>query len=161
MTTRKATSAKTTAAKKTPAAKTTTSKKTAKPRAPQVVSIDQVRASDAIEVQDAIDQAVAATLTKSAEPEELKRKEFIDLVVARSGMKKKDVKPVVEAMLEVLGQSLSDGREFNLPPLGKLKVQRMKENDGTQVMVAKIRLQDNSSDDRDPSGDNDSSEDAA
>lgn len=158
MTTRKATSAKTTAAKKASSTKKTTSAKstavkTTKAPAPQVVSIDQVRVTEEKVAQDAIDQAVAATLTKSAEPEELKRKEFIDLVVARSGMKKKDVKPVVEAMLEVLGQSLSDGREFNLPPLGKLKVQRMKENDGTQVMVAKIRLQDNSSDNNDPSED--------
>ncbi len=149
MTTRKSTTAKTTAAKKAPASKTTK----AKAPAPQVVSIDQVRVKEELEVQEAIDQAVAATLTKSSEPEELKRKEFIDLVVARSGMKKKDVKPVVEAMLEVLGQELGDGREFNLPPLGKLKVQRMKENDGTQVMVAKIRLHDAAKDDSQTSED--------
>ncbi len=160
MTTRKASTAKTTAAKKQAASKKTTATKPAKAPAPQVVSIDQVRVTDAKVAQDAIDQAVAATLTKSAEPEELKRKEFINLVVARSGMKKKDVKPVVDAMLEVLGQALGDGREFNLPPLGKLKVQRMKENDGTQVMVAKIRLQDTAGDDT-SEDDKGSSEDAA
>ena len=144
-TTRKTSSAKPTRAKATQSTKADATPATSAVEtapAPQVVSIDAARATEKVAAADAIDQAVAATLTGSSEPEELKRKELVDLVVARSGMKKRDVKPVVESMLEVLGQTLGEGREFNLPPLGKLKVQRMKDNDGTQVMVAKIRLQD-------------------
>lgn len=143
-TTRKTSSSKPTRAKTTRAAEAEPATETAAEQAPapQVVSIDAARATEKVAADEAIDQAVAATLTGSSEPEELKRKELIDLVVARSGMKKRDVKPVVDSMLEVLGQTLGEGREFNLPPLGKLKVQRMKDNDGTQVMVAKIRLQD-------------------
>ena len=70
---------------------------------------------------------------------ELKKKEIFDLVVARSGMKKKDVKPVVEAMLSVLGDVLAEPRELNLQPLGKLKVQRAKELPDGRALVLKLR----------------------
>ena len=70
---------------------------------------------------------------------ELKKKELFDLVVARSGMKKKDVKAVVEAMLGVLGDVLAELRELNLQPLGKLKVQRAKELPDGRALVLKLR----------------------
>ncbi|MGH1578010.1 HU family DNA-binding protein [Planktotalea sp.] len=69
----------------------------------------------------------------------LKKKELIDTVTERSGIKKKDAKPVVEAMLAVLGQTLSEGREINLQPLGKVKINRTKEVQGGSVIIAKIR----------------------
>ncbi|WP_375266398.1 HU family DNA-binding protein [Planktotalea sp.] len=69
----------------------------------------------------------------------LKKKELIDTVVERSGIKKKDAKPVVEAMLAVLGQTLADGREMNLQPLGKIKINRAKDAQGGKVLVTKIR----------------------
>ncbi|SLN47913.1 Integration host factor subunit alpha [Pseudooceanicola marinus] len=69
----------------------------------------------------------------------LKKKELIDRVVARSGLKKKDTKPVVEALLTVLGETLSEGREANLQPLGKIKVTRSKDLANGRVMTARIR----------------------
>ncbi len=69
----------------------------------------------------------------------MRKKELLDLVVARSGMKKKDVKPVVETMLEVLGEALTDNRELNLPPLGRIKVRREKHLSNGRMVVAKIR----------------------
>ena len=69
----------------------------------------------------------------------LKKKELIDTVVERSGIKKKDAKPVVEAMLAVLGQTLAEGREMNLQPLGKIKINRAKDVQGGKVLVTKIR----------------------
>jgi DNA-binding protein HU-alpha len=70
---------------------------------------------------------------------ELRKKELFDLVVARSGMKKKDVKPVVEAMLAVLGDALAEQRELDLQPLGKMKVQRGKELSDGRALVLKLR----------------------
>ena len=52
----------------------------------------------------------------------LRKKELIDLVVERASVKKKDAKPVVDAMLEILGEALADNRELNLAPMGKFKV---------------------------------------
>lgn len=69
----------------------------------------------------------------------LRKKELIDTVVERSGRKKKDVKPVVEAMLAVLGEALEDHRELNLQPLGKLKVRREKVMPNGRMLTAKIR----------------------
>ncbi len=42
-------------------------------------------------------------------------------------------------MLEVLGEALADGREFNLQPMGKLKLNRTKKTPNARIIVAKIR----------------------
>ncbi|WP_298862707.1 hypothetical protein [uncultured Sulfitobacter sp.] len=49
------------------------------------------------------------------------------------------MKPVVEAMLGVLGDVLAEQRELNLQPLGKLKVQRAKELPDGRALVLKLR----------------------
>ncbi|MFV2052524.1 HU family DNA-binding protein [Aliiroseovarius sp. YM-037] len=69
----------------------------------------------------------------------IKKKDLIDQVVERSGIKKKDAKPVIEAMLAVLGEAINRGDELNLRPLGKVKVTRRKEAPNADVMVCKVR----------------------
>jgi len=69
----------------------------------------------------------------------LRKKELIERVVARSGIKKKDAKPVIEAMLAVLGEALASGEDLNLQPLGKVMVKRVKEHTNAKVMVTRIR----------------------
>lgn len=70
---------------------------------------------------------------------EMKKQELLKKVVELSGIKKKDAKPVVEAMLEVLGETLADGRGLNLQPFGKLKLNRTKETPNARIIVAKLR----------------------
>ena len=70
---------------------------------------------------------------------ELRKKELIEDVVSRTGLKKKDVKPAVEATLAALGDALLANRELVLPPMGKLKVRREKDMPNARVLVAKIR----------------------
>ncbi|WP_254919135.1 HU family DNA-binding protein [Oceanicola sp. 22II-s10i] len=70
---------------------------------------------------------------------ELKKRELIDRVVALSGVKKKDAKLVVEATLQVMGEVIAEGRDLNVKPLGKLKVNRIKQSNGGTVMNARIR----------------------
>lgn len=82
---------------------------------------------------------VVETLTPVVVSNELRKKELFELVVERSGMKKRDVKPVVEAMLAVLGDALAEQREMDLQPLGKLKVQRGKELSDGHALVLKLR----------------------
>jgi len=69
----------------------------------------------------------------------MRKKELIDIVVERSGVKKKDAKPVVEAMLEVLGEALGDNRELNLLPMGKFKVVNEKDLGNGKMMRVKVR----------------------
>ncbi|KUF12831.1 hypothetical protein AVJ23_00925 [Pseudoponticoccus marisrubri] len=69
----------------------------------------------------------------------MKKKELVELAVERSGVKKRDAKPAIEAALAVLGEALSDGRELNLPNFGKLKITRMKKGDNGQIINARVR----------------------
>ncbi len=71
--------------------------------------------------------------------EAMRKKELIDLVVTRSGIKKKFAKPVVEAMLDVLGEAVSSGKELNLQPLGKVMPKKQADKPNATVSVVKIR----------------------
>lgn len=73
-----------------------------------------------------------------SEPD-MRKKELIDLAVARSGIKKKDAKPTVEAVLAILGEAIAEGRELNLQPFGKLRINRAEEKSNGRVIVCKLR----------------------
>lgn len=73
------------------------------------------------------------------EPVVMKKKELFDRVVAASGAKKKDVKPIVEATLKVLGDALSNGEELILPPFGKMKINRQREDNNGEMLILKLR----------------------
>ena len=70
----------------------------------------------------------------------MKKPELLDEVVLRTNLKKRDVKPTVEAALAVIGDALRDGAEINIPPLGKLRVVKSKILEGgAAVMTLKLR----------------------
>jgi len=69
----------------------------------------------------------------------LRKKDLVDRVCAESGLKKKDVKPVVEATLKVLGDALQAGSALAIPPLGKARVNRQRGTTGDEVLVVKLR----------------------
>ncbi len=81
----------------------------------------------------------SAPETPATEVHVLRKKELLERVVARSGVKKKDAKPAVEAMLAILGEALANGEELNLQPLGKMMVKRQKELENAKVMICKLR----------------------
>ncbi|VAW00501.1 hypothetical protein MNBD_ALPHA07-1221 [hydrothermal vent metagenome] len=83
--------------------------------------------------------AVVAEVTPQVLGPELKKKELIDLVVEKSAIAKRDAKPVIEAMLAVLGDTIAEGREMNLQPLGKVKYNRIKEMDNARIVILKLR----------------------
>ncbi|MCK0148699.1 HU family DNA-binding protein [Marivita sp. S6314] len=87
----------------------------------------------------AADPEVVVNETPQITEPELKKKELIEMVVARSGIKKRDAKPVIEAMLAVLGETIADGRELNLAPMGKLKITRMKKTTKAHVITTRLR----------------------
>lgn len=95
-----------------------------------------VRKSPAAKKMDPI--VVQETSPAVAAPQ-LKKQQLIEDVVERSGIKKKFAKPAIEAALAVLGEALADGRELNLRPLGKVKVQRTKTLSNGTVMVVRVR----------------------
>lgn len=94
-------------------------------------------------VAKATPAAPKATVIETVKPvvagAPVKKPELIDRVMAETGMKKKDVKPVVEAMLAVMGKALASGEELNVPPLGKVMVNRMKDVANAKILNVKIR----------------------
>ncbi|MDU9003440.1 HU family DNA-binding protein [Sedimentitalea todarodis] len=96
---------------------------------------------------EAVDDVTEAAFEPESASNEMKKKELVDLVVIRSGIKKKDAKPVVEAMLAVLGESIAEGRELNLQPFGKLRINRTVEKHNGRVTVCKLRQSTNASND--------------
>ena len=72
--------------------------------------------------------------------ETVKKPEFIDRVIARAELKKKDAKPAIEAALAELADILANGGELNLPPMGKLKAVKIKDlGMGAQMLTLKLR----------------------
>ncbi len=116
--------------------KTSASTKTGVP-ARVVKARAEERASGTVSTPDWAKQPDAET--KATSSSELKKRELIDLVVEKSDVKKKYAKPVVEALLEVLGDAIASGRELNLQPMGKLKYNRSKETSSARIVVAKLR----------------------
>ncbi|SEL73940.1 DNA-binding protein HU-alpha [Roseivivax marinus] len=93
--------------------------------------------------ETAIDAAVAATLDPSRLPPahqpDMKKRDLVEEVVARSGVRKRDAKPAVEALLAILGETLASGRDLNLPPLGKVKLTNARDTTNAEVLTARIR----------------------
>ena len=69
----------------------------------------------------------------------LKKRELIDGVAAETGLKRREVRAVTEAVLSVMGGALAEGRSLNLEPLGKLRVAKSTDNDGSRVLTCKLR----------------------
>ena len=61
------------------------------------------------------------------------------MVVDRSGIKKKDAKPVIEAMLAEMGDALGRGEQLVLQPLGKVMVKRRIDQENATVFTCKVR----------------------
>ena len=69
----------------------------------------------------------------------LRRKELVARIVASSGMKPNAVKTALDAVLVEIGKAVAAGEALNIPPLGKLTVNRSKVVGDRQVMICKLR----------------------
>ncbi|PRY78895.1 DNA-binding protein HU-beta [Yoonia maritima] len=70
----------------------------------------------------------------------LKKPQLFNEVVARTGLKKRDVKPAVEAALAVIGEALARGDELILPPMGKTRIVKTKDlGQGATLLTLKFR----------------------
>ncbi len=80
------------------------------------------------------DAAVAVVKARAV----LKKKDFIDRVTARAGIRKSDAKAGVEATLATLAAALAEGQDIALPPLGKIKVVREKPGKSGRQFVLRL-----------------------
>lgn len=85
-------------------------------------------------------QATEAVVPKvETEVKSLRRKEFVERVAARSGLKLGVIKSTLEAILGELGDALSAGEVVTLQPLGKIMVNRQKNIENGEVLICKLR----------------------
>ncbi|MDH3263157.1 MAG: HU family DNA-binding protein [Paracoccaceae bacterium] len=78
----------------------------------------------------------------AAEVEEtpvLRKRDLVLRAAESSGVKKKDTRAVVEAVLAEIGAALSRGEGLILPPLGKAKINRQKDIGTGEVLVLRLR----------------------
>lgn len=69
----------------------------------------------------------------------VKKKELIEKIAETTGVKKGLTKQVIEALLAEVGDILQDGGELNVPPLGKLSVNRTKDVSNAYIHILKLR----------------------
>ena len=122
----------------TPKKRTTTTRKTSTATASKTKAATTAETAEKPAAKAPMPKVVQLVDPVVSSPD-MKKKELIDLVVERTGVKKRDAKPSVEAALAVLGEALASGRELNLPPLGKVRINRATDNGGTKVIICKIR----------------------
>lgn len=70
----------------------------------------------------------------------IKRRELVQRVSERAGLRPNQVKPALEATLAELGEILSAGEVVNIPGFGKLRVQNRRElGDDAEALILKLR----------------------
>jgi len=69
----------------------------------------------------------------------VRRKEMVARIATSSGVKPNLIKSVLDAVLKEMGDALSAGETLNLPPLGKIRVNRSKDVDNAEILICKIR----------------------
>ncbi|MCI2398712.1 HU family DNA-binding protein [Aliiroseovarius subalbicans] len=162
-TTTKATTARKTTAKtaRTSTAKTpakTVAKTTAKPATrtttkATVKSAPRTAAKTAVAKVAApkpLEGVTAPAQTAARQPNALIKKDLLERVAARAGVRKNAARPIMEAMLEELGAALVRGETLKLQPLGVMKVTRQKDMPMANVVVAKLRRKKAQKGDNDP-----------
>jgi len=78
-------------------------------------------------------------VTGPAEGGTMKAKELMTRVLARTGANRATAKPVIDAVLAELGESLARGEGFVLPPLGRARIKPAKEGAKTDVIQLRLR----------------------
>ena len=81
-------------------------------------------------------------LKESADPipaRVLHKREFVGRVAEQLGMPRAQIREVVEATLEQLGDAIGEGETLSLPPFGKARVSRQRTNKGGEVLILRLR----------------------
>lgn len=78
---------------------------------------------------------------KVAEPT-TKKADLLKRVMEITGKKQSEVKDTFEATIAVLGAALGAGEQVQVPPLGRIKINKIKTVANGKVLSARIRMSD-------------------
>lgn len=69
----------------------------------------------------------------------LQKRQFLSRIAHRAGMRNAEVRDIVEATLAELGEAIAAGQTLALPPLGRARINRQRDANGTEVIVLRLR----------------------
>ena len=79
--------------------------------------------------------------TDAADAPVMKTKDLIEAVAPNVSLKKKDLRPVMEAIFKAMGEAIDDGKSLAIPPLGKVLVKRARKGENADTIVLRLRRQ--------------------
>ncbi|MBI1494846.1 MULTISPECIES: HU family DNA-binding protein [Rhodobacterales] len=83
--------------------------------------------------------APAAAAQEASEDTRILKKHLIEKVARRAGVRKNEVRPILDAILEEIGDNLAEDSQMVFQPLGKIVVKQVKDIGGATVYTCKIR----------------------
>lgn len=83
--------------------------------------------------------APPATLAEPQAAIVVHKRDFIDRVVAATGARRAEARPIIEATLLQLGLVLSAGQTLAVPPLGRARINLERDSRGGDVITLRLR----------------------
>ncbi|MFN3524931.1 MAG: DNA-binding protein [Paracoccus sp. (in: a-proteobacteria)] len=69
----------------------------------------------------------------------VQKRDFIDSVLAETGARRAEARPIIEATLAQLGRVLSSGQTLAVPPLGRARISTERDARGGEVITLRLR----------------------
>ena len=69
----------------------------------------------------------------------VQKRDFVDRVVAATGARKTDARPIIEATLDQLGEALAAGETLAVPPFGRARINRVRDQRGGEIITLRLR----------------------
>jgi len=77
--------------------------------------------------------------TPDASAPVVRRKELVERIATRSGVKPNVIKSVLDSILQEMGDALQKDETLNIPPFGKISVNRRKSQANAEIIICKLR----------------------
>lgn len=103
------------------------------------VRLSVVRSNQEVNTEMTSEHEIDGAAPEAAVTVQVKKKDFVDRVSARSGTKKPVARNLTDVVLAVLGEALAEGETLILPPLGRVSLVRKTGKAGSEVMHLKLK----------------------
>ena len=69
----------------------------------------------------------------------VQKRDFVDRVVAATGTSRTQARPIIDATLDQLGIAFSAGETLVVPPFGRARISRYRDQRGGEVITMRLR----------------------
>ena len=71
----------------------------------------------------------------------MRTKDLVEAIAPNVSVKRKDLRPLMEAVFKAMGDALAEGKSLNIPPLGKILVKKERKGENADTIVLRLRRQ--------------------